>query len=128
MPRVAGTTIPNEKKIEYSLTYIYGIGLTQARAILAKAQVNPATRANKLTESELDTIRSIVDSEHTVEGDLRRTITANIKRLRDIKSYRGDRHAKGLPLHGQQTRTNSRTRKGKRVTMGSGRKGAAQKT
>jgi small subunit ribosomal protein S13 len=127
MPRIAGVTIPSEKRIEVSLTYVYGIGPTKSQKILALAGINPDTRAGKLTESELDSLRSIIDKE-MVEGDLRREISSNIRRLRDISSYAGTRHSKGLPVHGQRTKTNARTKRGKKITMGSGRKGAAQKT
>ncbi|MBU6389107.1 30S ribosomal protein S13 [Patescibacteria group bacterium] len=128
MPRIAGVTIPTEKRIEISLTYIYGIGLTKSRALLGKAGIDPNTRANKLTEDELDKLRALIEKQEKVEGDLRREIGANIKRLKDIGSYIGSRHSKGLPVHGQQTKTNARTRKGKKVTVGSGRKPAASKT
>lgn len=128
MPRISGVTIPAEKRIEVSLTYIFGIGLTKSKAVLAQAKVNPDTRAGKLTEAELDAIRATIDQTQKVEGDLRRDISSHIKRLRDIGSYVGVRHIKGLPVHGQKTKTNARTRRGKRVTMSSGRKTAAQKT
>jgi len=128
MPRIAGITIPAGKRIEISLTYVYGLGLTTSRDVLAKAGVNPDTRANKLTEGELDAIRAIIDRDYKVEGDLRREVSSNIKRLRDINSYVGTRHAKGLPVHGQSTKTNARTRKGKKRTMSSGRRAAAAKT
>jgi small subunit ribosomal protein S13 len=128
MPRIAGVTIPADKRIEVSLTYIYGIGLTKSRAILTKIGVDPNVRANKLTEAELDVLRATLDSDHTIEGDLRREVSANIKRLRDIGSFVGGRHAKGLPVRGQHTKTNARTRKGKKMTVGSGRKASAQKT
>lgn len=129
MPRIAGVTVPSEKRIEISLTYIYGIGPAKSKALLAAAGIDPNVRANKLTEKELDTLRAAITSTGMkVEGDLRRDITANIRRLRDIASYRGNRHAKGLPVRGQGTKTNARTRKGKKVTMGSGRKLAASKT
>jgi small subunit ribosomal protein S13 len=128
MPRIAGVTIPAEKRIEVSLTYIFGIGPTKSRKVLAEAKVDPNIRAGKLSESELDTIRAIIEKKQTVEGDLRREVAANIKRLKDIASYVGTRHAKRLPVHGQRTKTNARTRRGKRVTVGSGRKPSAAKT
>ncbi len=128
MPRISGVTIPAEKRIEVSLTYIYGIGPTKSRLVLREAGIDPNIRANKLTEKELDSIRTIIDTKLKVEGDLRREVSSHIKRLRDIGSYVGTRHSKGLPVHGQQTKTNARTRRGRKVTMGSGRKGAAQKT
>lgn len=129
MPRISGVTIPAEKRIEVSLTYIYGIGPSKSKVILKQAGIDPNIRANKLTEAELDTLRSLIDKGEKVEGDLRREISSNIKRLRDINSYVGSRHAKKLPVHGQRTKTNSRTRRGNtRNTMGSGRKAPAQKT
>jgi small subunit ribosomal protein S13 len=128
MPRIAGITIPSEKRIEVSLTYVYGIGPTKSREVLAKAGIDGNIRANKLTEDELDKIRAVLEKGQIVEGDLRREISANIKRLRDINSYVGIRHAKKLPVHGQRTKTNARTKRGKRVTVGSGRKATAQKT
>lgn len=128
MPRIAGVTIPSEKRIEVSLTYIYGIGPTKSKNILALAGIDGNIRAHKLTEDELDKIRAIIEKGEKVEGDLRREISANIKRLRDINSYVGIRHAKKLPVHGQRTKTNARTKRGKRFTVGSGRKPAASKT
>ncbi len=128
MPRIAGVTIPTEKRIEVSLTYIYGIGPTKSRNILSKVGVNPDTRAKDLTDDELDKIRAAIEKQETVEGDLRREISSNIKRLKDISSYVGTRHAKRLPARGQRTKTNARTRRGKRVTVGSGRKASAAKT
>lgn len=128
MPRIAGVTIPSEKRIEVSLTYIFGVGLTKSREILKKAKIDLDTRAGKLTENELDAIRAVLDKSEKIEGDLRREISSNIKRLREIGSYVGSRHAKGLPVHGQSTKTNARTRKGKKVTVGSGRKASAAKT
>ncbi len=127
MPRIAGVTIPSEKRIEASLTYVYGIGLATSQKILAELSIDPNTRAHALSEAQLDKIRGVVEK-MLVEGDLRRDISANIKRLRDISSYVGIRHAKKLPVHGQRTKTNARTRRGKRMTVGSGRKPAAQKT
>ncbi|CAN5198392.1 30S ribosomal protein S13 [soil metagenome] len=128
MPRIAGVTIPSEKRIEVSLTYIYGVGPTRSRKMLSELQIDPNTRAHALTESQLDAIRAIIEKSGTVEGDLRREVQGNIKRLRDINSYVGTRHAKRLPVHGQRTKTNARTRRGKRVTVGSGRKPTATKT
>lgn len=128
MPRISGVNIPNEKRIEASLTYIFGIGFSKSREILKKAKIDPNIRANKLTEAELETIRSVIDKTMKVEGDLRREISSDIKRLKDISSYIGVRHTKGLPVHGQRTKTNARVRRGRKVTMGSGRKAAAQKT
>jgi small subunit ribosomal protein S13 len=128
MPRIAGVTIPSEKRIEVSLTYIYGVGPTRSRKMLSELQIDPNIRAHALTESQLDAIRAYIEKSGTVEGDLRREVQGNIKRLRDINSYVGTRHAKRLPVHGQRTKTNARTRRGKRVTVGSGRKPTATKT
>lgn len=128
MPRIAGTTIPADKRIEVSLTYIYGIGPKVSLDLLTEAKIDPNTRAGKLNEGELDTLRAVVDQYGRIEGDLRREIAGNVKRLKDIHSYTGLRHAKGLPVHGQATRTNARTRKGKKMTVGSGRKNPASKT
>src|ERR1700722_19063597 len=124
MARIAGVNIPSEKRIEASLTYIYGIGPTKSLSILKQTGIDPNIRTKALTEDELDKIRAIIDKEQTVEGDLRREIAANIKRLRDINSYIGTRHAKKLPARGQRTKTNARTKRGKRFTVGSGRKPA----
>lgn len=128
MPRIAGVTIPAEKRIEVSLTYIFGIGLTRSQKILAELKIDPNTRAKNLTEAELDQIRGRIEKSGNIEGDLRRELSSNIKRLRDINSYVGTRHAKRLPARGQRTKTNARTRRGKRVTVGSGRKASASKT
>ena len=127
MPRIAGVTIPSEKRIEVSLTYVYGIGPTKSRELLTSAGISMDTRAGKLTEEELDKLRTLIERE-TTEGDLRREVAANVRRLRDIGSYVGIRHSKGLPAHGQRTKTNARTKRGKKVTMGSGRRGPASKT
>ena len=117
MARIAGVDLPNEKRAEIGLTYIYGIGRATANEILAKAEINPDTRIKDLSEEEVNTLRRIIDNDFLVEGDLRREIALNIKRLRYIKCYRGIRHAKGLPLRGQKTKTNARTRKGPRKTV-----------
>lgn len=127
MPRIAGVTIPAAKRIEVALTYVYGIGPAKSKAILAAAKVDPNLRAGTLSEDVLDTIRGLIAVEKT-EGDLRREVQAHIKRLRDINSYRGSRHAKRLPARGQRTKTNARTRRGKKTNVGSGRKPAASKT
>lgn len=127
MPRIAGVTIPAAKRIEVALTYVYGIGPAKSKAILAAAKVDPNLRAGTLSEEVLDTIRGLIAVEKT-EGDLRREVQAHIKRLRDINSYRGSRHAKRLPSRGQRTKTNARTRRGKKANVGSGRKPAASKT
>ncbi len=129
MPRIAGINIPDQKRIEVALTYIYGIGLMTSRSILKQAQISPDIRANKLSEAEVNRLREIVEKNFKIEGDLRREISFNIKRLKDIGSYRGTRHARRLPSRGQSTKTNSRTVRGNvRKTMGSGRKPAASPT
>ena len=117
MARIAGVDLPREKRAEIGLTYIYGIGRATANEILAKAEINPDTRIKDLSDDEVNTLRRIIDTDFLVEGDLRREIALNIKRLRDIKCYRGIRHDKGLPLRGQKTKTNARTRKGPRKTV-----------
>ncbi len=122
MARIAGVDIPRNKRVEIALTYIFGIGPTSAKQIVAKTNVDPDTRVNNLTEDEVNRIRETVDKEYTVEGDLRRQVRLNIKRLIEIKCYRGIRHARGLPVHGQRTRTNARTRRGPRRTVGVRRK------
>lgn len=128
MPRIAGVTIPADKRIEVSLTYILGIGLSTSQKILKQVNINPDVRAKDLTEDELDKVRSFIEKNIRVEGDLRREVQGNIKRLKEINSYVGTRHAKSLPVHGQRTKTNSRTRRGKKTTMGSGRRPAPSKT
>jgi len=127
--RVAGINIPKEKRIIISLAYLYGIGPTLAKKILVKAKIDENIRTKNLTPEQEDKIRLIVEKEYKTEGDLRREVMANIKRLKDIKSYRGIRHMKHLPVRGQRTKTNSRTVRGNvRKTMGSGRKPAGLKT
>jgi len=129
MPRIAGVNIPENKRVEISLTYIYGIGNSLSKKILAQAKIDPNTPAEKLTAQESKTLRSLIDDSFKVEGELRREVQMNIKRLKDIASYRGIRHTKGLPVRGQQTRTNGRTIRGNvRRTMGSGRKPPASAT
>ena len=118
MARIAGVDIPNAKRVEIGLTYIYGIGLPTSKAILAKAQVNPDTRVKDLSEDEVGAIRKIIDNEYLVEGDLRREVSMNIKRLMEIGCYRGIRHRRNLPVRGQNTKNNSRTRKGPKKTVG----------
>ncbi|MGQ9779030.1 MAG: 30S ribosomal protein S13 [Bacillota bacterium] len=122
MARIAGVDLPRDKRIEIALTYIYGLGLTTAREVLAKAGVNPDTRVRDLTEEEVTKLREIIDRDYKVEGDLRREEAMNIKRLIEIGSYRGLRHRRGLPVRGQRTRTNARTRKGVKKTVGVRRK------
>jgi small subunit ribosomal protein S13 len=128
MARIAGVTIPAEKQVQIALTYIYGIGPHFARTILAAAKVEPTTRVKDLTEAEEQRIREVIDANYSTEGDLQRLVTNNIKRLKDIASYRGLRHKNGLPVRGQRTRTNAKTRKGKGVAVGGVQKKAATKT
>jgi len=128
MARIAGVNIPNEKRVEIGLTYIFGIGLTTSKKILTQAKINPDTRVKDLTETEQEKIREFIGKSIRVEGDLKMEVTQNIKRLKEISSYRGTRHLKGLPARGQRTKTNARTKRGRKVTVGSGRKAAAQKT
>jgi small subunit ribosomal protein S13 len=122
MPRIAGVDVPPQKRIEISLRYIYGIGPTRAREILSKTGIDPNLRANKLTEEEVSRIATIIESDFVVEGQLRRQVQQNIARLREIRCYRGLRHIRGLPVRGQRTRTNARTRKGPKKTV-AGKKG-----
>lgn len=118
MARIAGADIPNEKRVEVALTYIYGIGPTSAKKILQATAVDPDTRVKALTESDITRLREVIEEQYSVEGDLRREVAMNIKRLMDVGAYRGLRHRRGLPVRGQRTRTNSRTRKGPRRTIG----------
>jgi len=127
--RIAGVTLPNEKRIEIALTYIFGIGTAKSNVILAEAKVSRDIRVKEISETDGNKIREIVEKKHKVEGELKRDIMSNIKRLKDIGCYRGIRHIKGLPSRGQHTKTNTRTVRGNvRKTMGSGRKPAGQKT
>ena len=127
--RIVGINIPDNKRIEYALPYIYGIGLSSAKKIVHQAQVDPHKRAKELTVNEINRIREIIERSHKIEGDLRREIMLNIKRIKELPTYRGLRHIKGLPVRGQRTKTNSRTRRGNvRRTMGSGRKPSASPT
>lgn len=126
MARIAGIDLPRDKRIEHALPYIYGIGLTRSQQVLAEAGVNPDTRVKDLAETEVARLREIVEKTYKVEGDLRREIQLNIKRLMDIGCYRGLRHRRGLPVRGQSTKTNARTRKGPRRTV-AGKKKAAKK-
>ncbi len=129
MARISGVNIPSEKRVAVALTYIYGIGITTANKLLKELKVNPDTRVKSLTDEEVNKLRTKIEKDLVVEGELRRNKLTNIKRLKEIKAYRGVRHLKGLPVRGQRTKTNSRTIRGnKRVTMGSGRAKAAQKT
>lgn len=122
MARIAGVDLPREKRVEIGLTYIYGIGRSAAQKILAETGVNPDTRVRDLSEDELSKLREYIDKHIKVEGDLRREVSLNIKRLIEIGSYRGLRHRRGMPVHGQRTRTNARTRKGPKKTVGVRRK------
>ncbi len=122
MARIAGVDLPREKRVEIALTYIFGIGRSTADAILSKTGVNPDTRVRDLTEEEVSRLREVIDKNYKVEGDLQRELTVNIKRLIDIGSYRGVRHRRGMPVRGQRTKTNARTRKGPKRTVGVRRK------
>jgi small subunit ribosomal protein S13 len=126
MARIAGVDIPRDKRVEIALTYIYGVGPTSSRQILRKTQVNPDTRVRDLTEDEVHRLREVIDREYKVEGDLRREVALNIKRLTEIGCYRGLRHRRNLPVRGQRTRTNARTKRGARKTV-AGRKRATAK-
>lgn len=122
MARIAGVDLPREKRVEVALTYIYGIGLSRAKEILAATGINPDTRVRNLTEEEVSKLREVIDKNYKVEGDLQREVSLNIKRLIEIGSYRGLRHRRGLPVRGQRTKTNARTRKGPRRTIGAKKK------
>jgi small subunit ribosomal protein S13 len=122
MARIEGVAIPDNKKILYSLTYIHGIGLTSSKKILATANVDPEARVKDLDEASLNRVREIIAQNHITEGELKRLVSANIKRLKDIGAYRGQRHKLGLPSKGQRTRTNARTRRGKRLAIGGAQK------
>ena len=127
--RIVGVNIPDNKKIEYALPYIYGIGFSSAQKIVKAVQIDPNKRAKDLTQQEVNKLREIIEKSYKIEGDLRRDIMINIKRLKESEAYRGLRHIRGLPVRGQRTKTNSRTRRGNvRKTMGSGRKPAATPT
>ncbi|HET7093103.1 MAG TPA: 30S ribosomal protein S13 [Thermomicrobiales bacterium] len=121
MARIAGVDLPRDKRVEVGLTYIYGIGLHTSQALLERTGVNPDTRVRDMTDDEVNRLRDVIDKELRVEGDLRREVSMNIKRLMDIGSYRGMRHRRGMPVRGQRTRTNARTRRGPRRAVG-GRK------
>lgn len=126
MPRIAGIDVPDKKKILFALQYIHGIGAKFAADILTEAQIDPNVRSNQLTELQLAQINSIIDGGYLVEGALRRQVAQNIQRLKDIRSYRGDRHRKGLPVRGQRSKSNARTRKGRKKTV-AGKKGVKAK-
>ena len=128
MARISGVVIPAEKQVQIALTYIYGIGPKFASTILAAAKIEPTTRVKDLTETEEQRLREVIDGNYTVEGDLQRLVTNNIKRLKDINAYRGLRHKAGLPVNGQRTRTNARTRKGRAIAVGGSQPKSASKT
>lgn len=128
MARILGVNLPQEKRVEVGLTSVYGIGLSLSKKILKEVGINPDTRVKDLNENEINNIRSVIEGKIKVEGDVRREVSQDIKRLKEVGSYRGSRHALGLPVRGQRTKTNSRTKRGKRTTVGSGRKKPASKT
>lgn len=127
MARIAGVDIPRDKRVEIGLTYIYGIGLTRSKQVLAKTGVNPDTRVKDLSDADIASLRETVEKDYQIEGDLRRWEQMNIKRLVDIGSYRGRRHRMGLPVRGQRTRTNARTRRGRRTTVPGKKKAPGKK-
>jgi len=127
VPRIAGVDLPANKNVEIALTYIYGIGRSTAKKIREQAQIDPETKMRDLTEDEAARLREIIDRDYTIEGDKRREVAANIQRLIEIGTYRGMRHRRGLPVRGQRTRTNARTRKGKRKTVAGKRRATAKK-
>lgn len=128
MARISGVTIPDNKQIQVALTYVYGVGPKVSADVLAATKIDPTVRAKDLTDAEISKIQDYINEHHTVEGDLQRIVAANIKRLKDIGSYRGNRHSRSLPSRGQRTRTNARTRRGKKVTVGGTKKKVAAKT
>lgn len=128
MARIAGINLPSDKRIEVALTYIYGIGNSQSKKILSTTKINSNTRVKDLTDTEISSLREYIEKNLIVEAELSREVSGNIKRLKDIKAYRGLRHIAKLPVRGQRTKTNARTKRGKKVTVGSGRKKAAAKT
>lgn len=128
MARISGVTIPNEKQVQIALTYVYGIGPKFAADILGKAKIEPTVRVKDLTDDEIGRISEIIASDYTVEGELQRIVTGNIKRLKDINAYRGLRHKSNLPSRGQRTKTNARTRRGRKSTVGGTAKKVASKT
>ncbi|MGC9319785.1 MAG: 30S ribosomal protein S13 [Armatimonadota bacterium] len=127
MPRIAGVDLPANKRVEIALTYIYGIGRSTAKKVREQAQIDPQAKMRDLTEQEAARLREIIDRDYTIEGDKRREVAANIQRLIEIGTYRGQRHRRGLPVRGQRTRTNARTRKGKRKTVAGKRRATAKK-
>jgi len=127
VPRIAGVDLPANKRVEIALTYIYGIGRSTARKLREQAQIEPQTKMRDLTEDEAARLREIIDRDYTIEGDKRREVASNIQRLIEIGTYRGMRHRRGLPVRGQRTRTNARTRKGKRKTVAGKKRATAKK-
>lgn len=128
MARIAGVNLPNHKPIWVALTSIFGIGPTRAKKALAAVKIEPSRRTSDLNDSEVESIRAVIEKEYSVEGELRMQVNQNVKRLKEIGTYRGDRHSRRLPVRGQRTKTNARTKRGKRMNVGSGRKPAASKT
>lgn len=128
MPRIAGVNIPDNKRVEIGLGYIYGIGRTNCFDVLKTAKIKGNPKFSELTQEQIDDLRRIVEKEYTIEGDLRQVVNQNIRRLKEIGCYRGTRHIKNLPVNGQRTKTNARTKRGKKVTVGSGRKKSSDKT
>jgi small subunit ribosomal protein S13 len=128
MPRIAGINLNDNKQIVAALTTVFGIGFSLSEGILKQAQITPTKKVKDLTEEEIDKIRQIIEKNHKVEGDLKSQVAQNVKRLKEIGSYRGERHIRNLPVRGQRTKTNARTKRGKRITVGSGRKSSSEKT
>lgn len=128
MARIAGINIPNNKRVNIGLSYLYGIGPSNVLDILKQAKIQGNPKISELSEDEVERIRQIIDKSYKVEGDLRQEVSQNIKRLKEIGTYKGSRHTKGLPARGQRTKTNARTKRGRKITVGSGRKPTAQKT
>lgn len=128
MARIAGINVPDNKKVPYSLTAVFGIGINLATDIVTKTKIDPDKRMKDLSDEEIEKIRQIINNDYQVEGDLKMVVNGNIKRLKEIGTYRGQRHLKNLPARGQRTKTNARTKRGKKVTMGSGRKQSNLKT
>lgn len=128
MPRIAGVNIPDHKRAEIGLSYVYGLGLSKSQDILQHLKISGNPKFNEMTVDQIDSVRNYIEKEMTVEGDLKQMVQQNIRRLKEIASYRGARHAHNLPVHGQRTKTNARTKRGKKVTVGSGRKKSSEKT
>lgn len=128
MARISGVTIPDNKQVQIALTYIYGIGPKSSQDILTETKIDPIVRVKNLTDAELSRLQDVITANYTIEGELQRVVTGNLKRLRDIGSYRGLRHKANLPSRGQRTRTNARTQRGKKITVGGTARKAASKT